>query len=197
MHSIIVFASGKGTNAAAIINYFRHTAIAKVALIVTNKETAGVLDIARAENIPFIVVSNAALGEPPLAEELKKYNASLIVLAGFLRKIPATITEAFPNRIINIHPALLPAYGGKGMYGNNVHQAVIAAGEAESGITVHYVNEKYDEGNIILQARCPVVPGCNAETLAESIHQLEHFYYPRVIEFLLTFRNHQNKYSHG
>lgn len=186
MHSIIVFASGRGSNAAAIIDYFNTSDLGKVSLIVTNKSDAGVLDIAQNNQIPYLIIDNNTLNEPLLIEQLQGYNPSLIVLAGFLRKIPKTMTDAFADRIINIHPALLPAYGGKGMYGNNVHTAVIAAKEKESGITIHYVNEVYDSGNIILQARCPVNHEADdAAALAARIHALEHFYYPRTIEFLL------------
>jgi phosphoribosylglycinamide formyltransferase-1 len=185
MHSLIIFASGKGSNATAIYEYFKQNGKARIALIVTNKADAGVLELARNEEIPFLIVDNKTLQEALLIEQLQEYKPSLIVLAGFLRKIPAAVTEAFKDRIINIHPALLPKYGGKGMYGHNVHNAVLEAKETESGITVHYVNEVYDSGDIILQARCRV-NGCeNADQLAGRIHTLEHFYFPRAIEFLL------------
>lgn len=185
MHSLIIFASGKGSNATAIHHYFKQNGKARIALIVTNKADAGVLDLARNEDIPFLIVDNKTLNEALLMEQLQEYNPSLIVLAGFLRKIPAAMTDAFRDRIINIHPALLPKYGGKGMYGHNVHTAVLAAKEAESGITIHYVNEVYDSGDIILQARCRVADGDDADLLAARIHALEHFYFPRAIEFLL------------
>lgn len=185
MHSLIIFASGRGSNAAAIHEYFTKNGKAHIALIVTNKPDAGVLDFARKEEIPFLIVDNKTLNESLLIEQLLEYKPSLIILAGFLRKIPAAMTEAFKDRIINIHPALLPKYGGKGMYGHNVHEAVLAAKEAESGITIHYVNEVYDSGDIILQARCRVAAGDDADQLAGRIHSLEHFYFPRAIEFLL------------
>lgn len=187
MHSLIIFASGRGSNAAAIIDYFKKTKQAKVSLIVTNKADAGVLDIAKEEHIPFLIVNKQTFKEEMLVEQMQSYNPSLIVLAGFLWKIPGTLISAFPDKIINIHPALLPAYGGKGMYGQFVHEAVINAKEKESGITIHYVNEVYDSGNIILQARCQV-HGQNdtPQSLAEKIHTLEHFYFPRSIEFLLN-----------
>lgn len=185
MHSIIIFASGKGSNAAAIVDYFQANDNVKVALIVTNKSDAGVLDIAQKHLIPYLIVDNTTLHEPLLIEQLKSYNPSLIVLAGFLRKIPQTMTDAFKDRIINIHPALLPSYGGKGMYGNKVHEAVLAAKEKESGITIHYVNEVYDSGNIIIQARCTVKDEDDTDLLASRIHGLEHYFYPRTIEFLL------------
>lgn len=185
MHSLVIFASGTGTNANAIIEYFKQNGKAKVALIVSNKADAGVLDIARREEIPFLIVDRKTFHETLLIEQLKDFKPSLLVLAGFLWKVPESLVHAFPGRIINIHPALLPGYGGKGMYGHHVHHAVINARENESGITIHYVNEKYDEGNIILQARCSIQEHDDPATLAKRIHKLEHFYYPRAIEFLL------------
>jgi phosphoribosylglycinamide formyltransferase-1 len=186
MQSLIIFASGKGSNAQAIIDHFKHGNKVRVALIVSNKADAGVLDIARKELIPFLVIDKQTFKETLLVEQMMEYKPSLIVLAGFLWKVPGTIINAFPGKIINIHPALLPSYGGKGMFGHNVHNAVIAAKEQESGITVHYVNEVYDSGNIIVQARCPVHEADTADTLAKRIHHLEHFYFPRAIEFLLN-----------
>lgn len=185
MHSLIVFASGRGSNARAIIDHFQQTGLAKVSLIVTNKADAGVLDIAEEEQIPFLIINNKTLNETLLIDQMKSYNPSLIVLAGFLKKIPDNMISAFPNKIINIHPSLLPKYGGKGMYGEHVHEAVIAAQDKESGITIHYVNEHYDEGATIIQAMCTVTTEDNADSLAHKIHKLEHFYYPRAIEFLL------------
>ena len=186
MHSLIIFASGKGSNARAIIDYFRKNQLAKVALIVSNKADAGVLDIAKEEHIPFLLVNKHSLQETLLIGQLQHYNPALIILAGFLWKIPDGIIQAF--RIINIHPALLPDHGGKGMYGHHVHNAVLAAGKRESGITIHYVDEVYDSGDVILQARCPVLPEDTADSLASRIHSLEHFFFPRTIEYLLTSR---------
>jgi phosphoribosylglycinamide formyltransferase 1 len=185
MHSLIIFASGTGTNAAAIIDHFKKNGKAKVSLIVSNKADAGVLEIAKREEVPFLIVDKRTFNETLLVEQLSDYKPSLIILAGFLWKIPSALIHAYPGRIINIHPALLPGYGGKGMYGHHVHDAVLAAKEAESGISIHYVNEVYDKGNIILQARCPVTDNDSADELAKRIHKLEHFYYPRVVEFLL------------
>jgi phosphoribosylglycinamide formyltransferase-1 len=185
MHSLIVFASGGGTNARAIIDYFKQTGTARVVLIVCNKATAGVLDIARTEDIPFLIINRQTLHETLLLEQLADFKPSLLVLAGFLLKMPDAIVKAFNNQIVNIHPALLPAYGGKGMYGHHVHSAVVAANEKESGITIHYVNEHYDEGNILLQARCPVLPTDDADTLAARVLKLEHYYFPRAIDFML------------
>jgi phosphoribosylglycinamide formyltransferase 1 len=185
MHSLIIFASGTGTNAAAIIAHFKGNKKAKVSLIVCNKPNAGVLEIAKSEHIPFMLINKQTVHEALLIERLQSYSPSLIILAGFMWKVPETITTAFPNKIINIHPALLPKYGGKGMYGHYVHDAVIAAGDRESGITIHYVNEAYDEGDIIVQAHCPVKKDDTSVSLANNIHKLEHFYYPRVVEYLL------------
>jgi len=185
MDNLIIFASGAGTNAAAIINWFKANGKARVSLIVCNKPQAGVLKIAERENIPTLLIDKQSIHSDEFVTTLRSHNPTLIVLAGFLWKIPATMTTAFPKKIINIHPALLPKYGGKGMYGHHVHEAVIAADEQESGITIHYVNEAYDEGNTIVQAHCPVVAGDTPNSLAARIHQLEHYYFPRVIEFLL------------
>jgi len=186
MHSLIIFASGTGTNAAAIIDHFNKNGKANVSLIVSNNADAGVLDIARKADIPFLIINKQTFRETLLIEQLGDYKPSLIVLAGFMWKVPEAMVHAFPGKIVNIHPALLPAYGGKGMYGHHVHHAVIAANESESGITIHYVNEAYDEGNIILQARCKVEENDSPGELSQRIHKLEHFYYPRVIEFLLV-----------
>ena len=188
MHSLIIFASGKGSNARAIIDHFNGNPIAKVALIVSNKADAGVLDIAKKEHIPFLLVNKQSIQETLLVGQLQQYNPSLIILAGFLWKIPDGIIQAFRNRIINIHPALLPDHGGKGMYGHHVHNAVLAAAKRESGITIHYVDEVYDSGDVILQARCPVLPEDTADSLASRIHSLEPFFFPRTIEYLLTSR---------
>lgn len=186
MKSIILFASGRGSNVEAVLQYFeQRPGLLHVALIVCNNPGAGVIDIAHAHHIPLLMLSRESMRQDDWINEVAAYRPDLIVLAGFLRKIPERLVRQFENRIINIHPALLPAYGGKGMYGMKVHQTVIASGEKESGITIHYVNEHYDEGNIILQARCRINTGDTPELLVEKIHRLEHFYFPRTIEFLL------------
>jgi phosphoribosylglycinamide formyltransferase-1 len=185
MHSLIIFASGTGTNARAIIDYFKANGKASVALIVSNKADAVVIKIAEQEHIPFLIIDKQTIRETLILDQLQSYQPSLLVLAGFMWKVPEHLVHAFPDRIINIHPALLPLYGGKGMYGHNVHHAVLEAKEKESGITIHYVNERYDEGNIIMQARCAVQSSDSADDLATRIHKLEHFYYPRTIEYLL------------
>lgn len=183
---IAIFASGAGSNARQIIHYFRDSPV-KVALIVCNKPGAGVLAIAQKENIPALLIEKERFfrGDGYVAE-LQNAGTDLVVLAGFLWKIPQTLIDAYPKRIINIHPALLPKYGGKGMYGAYVHQSVLSAGEVESGITIHYVDEHYDNGDIIFQTACPILEGDTPETLAQRIHQLEHLHYPGVIEKLLT-----------
>jgi len=184
---IAIFASGRGSNAQAIIDYFKENATIKVALIVTNNKTAGVIQIAKDNRIPFDIISPPELKvEEEILDLLEVYQIDLIVLAGFLLLVPAYLINAYPNKIINIHPALLPKYGGKGMYGMKVHEAVIANKETETGITIHYVNEKYDEGEYIAQFRCHVEPSDSAESIASKIHQLEHEHYPKVIEKILT-----------
>lgn len=177
---IAIFASGAGSNAAKIIDYSATTY--QVALIVCNKPGAGVLAIAEKNNIPTLLIEKEQFFRGNgYVDEIKTAGIDFIVLAGFLWKIPVTLIQAFPNKIVNIHPALLPNYGGKGMYGQRVHEAVIANGETESGITIHWVDEHYDHGNIILQAKCPVLPDDTTDTLAQRIHALEHEHYPNVV----------------
>jgi phosphoribosylglycinamide formyltransferase-1 len=183
---ISIFASGKGSNAQAIIDYFKNNRTIKVALIITNNKTAGVIQIAKDNRIPFDIISPAELKvEEEILDLLEVYQIDLIVLAGFLLLIPAYLVKAYPNKIINIHPALLPKYGGKGMYGNKVHETVLTNKESETGITIHYVNEKYDEGEYIAQFRCHVEPSDSIEIIAAKVHQLEHEHYPNEIEKLL------------
>jgi len=183
MKNIAIFASGSGTNAENIIEYFKNHPSIRVLLVLTNKPDAGVIKRAGRFNIPCVVFSRADLYDSQLVIDLlKKNNIHFIVLAGFLFLIPGKILELFPDSIINIHPALLPSYGGKGMYGQHVHEAVIINQEKESGITIHLVNAEYDKGKILFQARCPVLPGDTAGSLAQRIHLLEYQHYPRVIE---------------
>lgn len=189
MHSLLVFASGRGSNAQAIIDFFKANGKAKVSLIVSNKADAGVLEIAKKEHIPFLIVDKHTAKEVLLVEQMMEYKPSLVVLAGYLWKVPETLLNAFPDKIVNVHPALLPKYGGKGMYGHHVHEAVVANKEKESGITIHYVNEHYDEGNIITQARCSVTTTDTPDDVAHKIHKLEHYFFPRTIEFLLDSMN--------
>lgn len=184
---IAIFASGKGTNAQAIIDYFKDSNVIKVALIITNNKNAGVISIAKDNRIPFDIISPAELKEEEtILDVLDVYQIDLIALAGFLLLIPAYLVKAYPNKIVNIHPALLPKYGGKGMYGNHVHTAVLSNKETETGITIHYVNERYDEGAYIAQFRCHVEPSDSTVSLAAKVHQLEHIHYPKEIEKLLS-----------
>ena len=186
--NIAIFASGAGSNAATIINFFRtNKNIAQVSLVVCNKPGAGVFDIAKENNIEAILLDKELfLSTDTYISVLEERNIDFIVLAGFLLKVPASLIQSYPNKIINIHPALLPKYGGKGMYGHRVHEAVIKAGEKESGITIHYVDEFYDHGKIILQATCEVSINDTAEILAAKIHLLEHQNYSKAIEQILT-----------
>lgn len=190
MTRIAIFASGAGSNAARIIQYFQNHETTGVALIVCNNPEAGVLSIASQANIPTLLIEKDRFFKGDgYVPELQAAGVNFIVLAGFLWKIPQTILTAYPDAIINIHPALLPNYGGKGMYGLRVHAAVLAAGEKESGITIHFIDEHYDNGDIIFQHKCEVSQSDTPETLAAKIHQLEHQHYPSVIEQVVSLRN--------
>jgi phosphoribosylglycinamide formyltransferase-1 len=181
--NIAIFASGEGTNAQRIIDYFKNSAVVNVALVISNKADANVLNRAAKEGIPTYVTDRAGFYEGTVTiERLQDANIDLIVLAGFLWMIPANLIRAYPGRILNIHPALLPKFGGKGMYGMHVHRAVIGAKEKESGISIHYVNEHYDEGEIIAQHACGISENDSPEQLAQKIQQLEHTFFPVVIE---------------
>ena len=184
--NIAVFAAGSGTNAENIIRYFREKGSARVALVLTNRQNAFVLERAKRLGVPcaWFAKSDWESGESVLST-LREYDIDFVVLAGFLARVPDAVLHAYPNKMINIHPSLLPKFGGKGMYGDRVHEAVIASGEKESGITIHYTNEHYDEGGIICQQKCPVLPGDTPEELAQRIHRLEYEYYPKVIEELV------------
>lgn len=182
MERIAILASGSGTNAQRLIEHFKDHPLAEVALVASDQPGAFVLQRAWDMGVMSYRFNGTQLKDGTLLGELRGQRISLLVLAGFMRLIPAAIVAAYPQRILNIHPALLPNYGGKGMYGMHVHRAVIAAGETESGITIHYVNERYDEGEHLLQARCAVLPDDTPESLAERIHALEHEHYPQVVE---------------
>ena len=186
MTRIVILASGSGSNAERIIEYFSGNKSISFPFIVYNKEDAYVKERAKRLGIPSIYLSKKEITQTnTLLNTLKENQIDWIVLAGFLLLIPPSIIQAYNGRIINIHPALLPNYGGKGMYGMWVHEAVIANKETESGITIHYVNEKYDEGNIIFQAKCAIDKNDTPEVLAAKIHLLEHEYFPKVIETLI------------
>ncbi len=184
---IAIFASGAGTNARKIIECFENKGLRiKVSLIVCNVPGAGVLEIAKEKGIPTLMINKADFASTGYVESLHNSEIQFIVLAGFLWKVPEVLVRAYPKAIINIHPALLPKYGGKGMYGARVHEAVIAAGEKESGITIHWVNEHYDEGAIIFQAKCSIDANDTADTLANKIHALEHAHFAPTIEKFLS-----------
>jgi len=187
LNKIAIFASGGGTNAENIISYFKDkTEVAKIAFVVTNNAQAGVINRCKRLAIPVFIVNNASFDYPmALLNFLQKNNINWIILAGFLRKINPILIDNFSNRIINIHPALLPKYGGKGMYGHHVHEAIVAAKEKESGITIHYVNQNYDEGAIIFQAKCELAHDETSVSLAAKIHQLEQKHFPLILEQIL------------
>lgn len=184
---IAVAASGAGSNAEKMIQYFKTSAVAQVELVICNKPGAGVIAIAEKEGVPVLFVEKERFfrGDAYLAE-LQAANIGFIALAGFLWKIPQALIKAYPKRIVNLHPALLPKFGGKGMYGQYVHEAVLNAGEVETGITIHYVDEHYDNGDVIFQTACPVLPGDKPGDIAQRIHALEHLHYPRVLEEIVN-----------
>jgi phosphoribosylglycinamide formyltransferase 1 len=182
MTNIVLFASGTGSNALNIINYFKNSTRINVGLVVSNKADAGVVQKANDNAIPVMIVNKEYFNTPEFIAYLKDKKIDFIVLAGFLWLIPPALVNAYKNKMINLHPALLPGFGGKGMFGMNVHKAVVAAQAPESGITIHYVNDQFDEGKVIFQATCKVAPDDTPETLADKIHQLEYAHFPRVIE---------------
>jgi len=187
MKNIALFASGSGSNVENIANYFQNDSTIKVSLVLTNNPNAFVVNRAKRLGLDCHVFNKQDFLETTkIVTLLQEYRIDLIVLAGFLLKVPVYLIKAFPNKIINIHPALLPKYGGKGMYGINVHRAVVAAKEKETGITIHYVNEKYDEGKIIFQATCIVEPADTAEDVAQKIHALEFANFPKEIAKILV-----------
>jgi phosphoribosylglycinamide formyltransferase-1 len=183
---IVLFASGSGTNAENIIRHFKATKTASVEAVFTNKADAQVIQRAEKYQVPSQVFSKNDLETGKVLQEINIIQPDLIVLAGFLLKFPETIVAAYPDKIINIHPALLPKYGGKGMYGMHVHQAVVENKESKTGITIHYVNENYDEGNIIFQKEVVVLISDTPEVVAAKIHELEQDHFPAVIEKLIT-----------
>lgn len=186
MKNIAIFASGEGTNAQRIIDYFKRSDKIKIALVVSNKSDANVLNRAKNEQVPSLLINrNLFYESDEVIKKLKTIKIDLIVLAGFLWMIPENLIKAFPDKIINIHPALLPKHGGKGMYGRHVHEAVIKAKDKQSGISIHFVNEHYDEGKIISQHTCTVSENETVITLAKKIHELEYAHFPKVIEELL------------
>lgn len=185
MKKIVIFASGSGTNAENIALHFSKGLLAEVVCVFSNSENAKVLERAKKHNIPSEVFSKEDFSGDKVLQKLKNIQPDWIVLAGFLLKFPQNIIQSFPDKIINIHPALLPKFGGKGMYGMNVHRAVIENRELETGITIHYVNENYDEGNIIFQKSVPLLTDETPESVAAKVHELEQRYFPEIIEKLI------------
>lgn len=186
MKRIAIFASGSGTNAEVIMKYFELHRNAQVTLLVSNKKDAGALQRAINHGVETMIVSrDQFFSANSIVTELKERGIDFVVLAGFLWLIPQALIAAYPNRIVNIHPSLLPKFGGKGMFGHHVHEAVLASGEKESGITIHYVNEHFDEGAHIAQFKCEVLAGDTPDSLAERIHKLEHAHFSAVIEKIL------------
>lgn len=181
--NIAIFASGTGSNAKKIIAHFKHHPVISVNLVVSNKPDAPVLDIARENDIATCIIHREDFYKnEDILKKLNEYSIDYVVLAGFLWLVPEYLVRAFASRMVNLHPALLPRYGGRGMYGMKVHEAVRAAGETESGITIHLVNERYDEGNIIFQASCPVLPEDSPADIARKVQSLEHKWFPQIIE---------------
>ena len=185
MKKIAILASGSGSNAEEILKYFGCSSKGKVVLICSNKKDAFVLERAKKFNVPTFTFNKNQLEAGEVTHKLQETSIDFVVLAGFLLKIPDNLIHAFPDKIVNIHPALLPKYGGKGMYGMKVHEAVKTSGDSESGITIHLVNDQYDEGKIIFQAAVKIDPSDNPEDIAQKVHQLEYKYFPNVIESLL------------
>lgn len=186
MKNIVIFASGSGTNAENLIKYFAGSQDFKIAAVFCNKPDAMVLQRAERLGVPAEVFCKADLEGGRVASLLQQYDAWALILAGFLMMVPSDIVNAYPGRIINIHPALLPAYGGKGMHGMHVHEAVVAAKERETGITIHLVDEQYDHGKTLFQARCEVLPCDTAKDVAAKIHLLEQAHFPEVVDDYLS-----------
>jgi len=190
MVNVAIFASGNGSNAENIISYFKNSKYISIKLILSNNADSYVLQRASNNKISYFTFTSSELKNSNLVlDKLNEFNIDFIVLAGFLLMVPESILKPFRNKIINIHPALLPKYGGKGMYGDKVHNAVINSKEKESGITIHYVNEKYDDGEIIFQALVNINESDTSYTLAEKIHTLEYKYYPEIINKIITDEN--------
>lgn len=185
--NLALFASGRGSNALNIIDYFNGNSSLKIAFVLCNKANASIVASAREKGINVIVCQNEDIEKPNyLTEICEKNKVSTVILAGFLRKIPADFVQNYPNRIINIHPSLLPKYGGEGMYGKFVHEAVLENGDKETGITIHYVNEEYDKGEIIAQFKCPLTNQESVESIQTKIHALEMEYFPKIIEKVMN-----------
>ena len=189
MKKILLFASGTGSNVENIIQYFKNNKDIVIVGVYTNNPNAKVLEKAQKHHVPTVIFNREELNGGLVLSKINEIKPDLIVLAGFLWKMPEQIVVSFPNKIINIHPALLPKYGGKGMYGMKVHQTVLDNQEKETGITIHYVNEHYDEGEFIFQQKTNIEDCASADEIANKIHELEHHHFPEVIEKLITYNS--------
>ena len=183
MWNLTIFASGNGSNAENIFNYFKNSDLIRIGLVITDNPKAFVIQRCRKFSVPCLVLSQRLLSDSDfMLGVLRDFRTNFIVLSGYIKLVPDYIVAAFDHRIVNIHPSLLPKHGGKGMYGKRVHQSVLDSGDKESGITIHFINNDYDRGPTIFQAKCPVLPNDTADTLAERVHALEYEHYPKVIE---------------
>ena len=189
MINLVIFASGSGTNAERLMEKFEHDRRIQVCAVFTNNPKAGVIEKAESYGVPVELFDRIQFTNPSFSKRLDKHQTDFVILAGFLWKVPDYLLLAYPDTILNIHPSLLPKYGGKGMYGRQVHQAVIDAGDNKSGITIHLVNEKYDDGKILFQEQCEVTMNDTPDTLAQRIHKLEHKHFPAVVrDYVLNMR---------
>ena len=187
MKRIAVFASGSGSNAENIVKFFKNNDLARVTIILSNKKDAYVLERARQLGVPSISFNREDFyNSNKIVRTLEEQGIDMVVLAGFLWLVPQSLIDKYDGRIVNIHPALLPKYGGKGMFGMNVHNAVVAEKETETGITIHYVNGRYDEGNVIFQAKVSVNPSDTPEMVADKVHHLEYEHFPKIVEKLIA-----------
>ncbi|MBO7599232.1 MAG: phosphoribosylglycinamide formyltransferase [Bacteroidales bacterium] len=183
MWNVTIFASGSGTNAENIFNYFKDSKLVRIGLLITDNPKAFVIERCRRHSVPCLVLSKRLIDDTDfMLGVLRDFRTNFVVLAGYIKLVPDYIVTAFDQRIVNIHPSLLPKHGGKGMYGSRVHQSVLDSGDKESGITIHFIDNDYDRGSVIFQAKCPVLPDDTADTLAQRVHALEYEYYPKVIE---------------
>lgn len=186
MKRIAIFGSGAGTNAGNILKHFEESEVARVHLVLTNKKNAGIIDRARNYGVPVVIFDREQLESGEVLQKLEGHRIDFVVLAGFLWKIPDSIIDRYENRILNIHPSLLPDYGGEGMYGMRVHEAVVENEEEETGISIHYVTADYDEGEVVFQDSVEIDPDDSPEDVAGKVQELEHRHYPSVIEWVLT-----------
>ncbi|MBQ1885275.1 MAG: phosphoribosylglycinamide formyltransferase [Bacteroidales bacterium] len=183
MWNVTIFASGSGSNAENIFNYFKDSKLVRVGLLITDNPKAFVIERCRRHSVPCLVLSKRLIDDTDfMLGVLRDFRTNFVVLAGYIKLVPDYIVAAFDQRIVNIHPSLLPKHGGKGMYGSRVHQSVLDSGDKESGITIHFIDNDYDRGSVIFQAKCPVLPDDTADTLAQRVHALEYEHYPKVIE---------------